>query len=195
MLPLQAWVVLSMQTGDSVPMLRLVWVDLEMTGLDPETCVILEVGVIVTGADLVPIEELGRVVWQPEEALARMDPFVKQMHTENGLLEKVRSSQTSLRSVERDVLELIARHCAPQQGILAGSSIHTDRAFLTKHMPAVERFLHYRQVDVSSVKVLVQSWYPDAPPFEKPSANHTALADLRESIRELKFYRDQFFKA
>lgn len=176
-------------------MLRLVWVDLEMTGLDPETCAILEVGVIITGEDLVPIEELGRVVWQPEETLARMDPFVRKMHTENGLLEKVRASQVSLRNVERDVLQLVAKHCGPQQGILAGNSIHADRAFLTKHMPAVERYLHYRQVDVSSIKVLVQAWYPKATAFEKPSANHTALADLRESLRELRFYRDQFFRA
>jgi len=164
-----------------------------MTGLDPEACVILEVGAIVTGADLTPLEEIERVVWQPEDALSRMEPFVRQMHTENGLLARVRASQTALRSVERDVLQMIAKHCAPGQGILAGSSIHTDRAFLTRHMPLVERYLHYRQVDVSSLKVLVSSWYPGAPPFEKPGANHTALADLRESIRELAHYRAKFF--
>ena len=173
--------------------LRLVWLDLEMTGLDPETCVILEVGVIVTGDDLVPIEEIGRVVWQPDEALARMEPFVRQMHTDNGLLERVRASQTTLRTVERDIHHLIAKHCPPQKGVLAGSSIHTDRGFLARHMPLVERYLHYRMVDVSSLKTLVQAWYPQSPPFEKPTANHTALADLRESIRELQHYRDRFF--
>jgi oligoribonuclease len=173
--------------------LRLVWMDLEMTGLDCERCVILEVGVIVTGADLVPIDELERVCWQPESELAKMEPFVTKMHTENGLLARVRASETTVRQVERDVQTMLAKHCAPQKGVLAGSSIHTDRTFLAKHMPLVERYLHYRQVDVSSIKTLVQAWYPTAPPFEKPSANHTALADLRESIRELEHYRDKFF--
>ena len=173
--------------------LRLVWVDLEMTGLDPDACVILEVGVIVTGDDLQTIEELERVIWQPEEVLAGMEPFVRQMHTNNGLLERVRRSEVTVRQAERDAQQMIAKHCAPQKGVLAGSSIHTDRAFLSKHMPLVERFLHYRQVDVSSLKTLVQAWYPQAPAFEKPSANHTALADLRESIRELADYRQRFF--
>jgi oligoribonuclease len=173
--------------------LRLVWLDLEMTGLDPESCVILEVGVIITGDDLVPIAELERVVWQPDEALARMEPFVRQMHTDNGLLTRVRDSKTALREVERDVQHIIAKHCPPQKGVLAGSSIHTDRGFLARHMPLVERFLHYRMVDVSSLKTLIQAWYPQAPAFEKPSANHTALADLRESIRELQHYRYRFF--
>lgn len=173
--------------------LKLVWVDLEMTGLDPETCVILEVGVIITAGNLAPVDEMERVIWQPEEALARMEPFVRQMHTDNGLLERVRASATTVRTVEREVQQVIAKHCAPQKGVLAGSSIHTDRTFLARHMPLVERFLHYRQVDVSSLKTLVQAWYPQVPAFEKPSANHTALADLRESIRELAHYRDRFF--
>jgi oligoribonuclease len=159
--------------------LKLVWVDLEMTGLDPETCVILEAGVMITGDDLAPIEEMERVIWQPDDVLARMEPFVRQMHTDNGLLERVRASTITLRTVEREVQQMIAKHCAPQKGVLAGSSIHTDRTFLARHMPLVERFLHYRQVDVSSLKTLVQAWYPHVAAFEKPGANHTALADLR----------------
>lgn len=174
--------------------LRLVWLDLEMTGLDPERCVILEVGVVVTKGDLEPLEELERVVWQPEEALLRMEPVVRKMHTENGLLDRVRASTASLRDVERDVHQLVSRHCKPQAGVLAGNSIHADRAFLARHMPLVERSLHYRQVDVSTLKVLTQAWYPESPKFEKPGANHTSLADIRESLRELRHYRDLFFR-
>lgn len=173
--------------------LRLVWMDLEMTGLDPERCAILEIGVIVTGADLAPLAEIERVIWQPPEVLDRMDPFVRQMHTDNGLLDRVRASTVSLERAERDVFTTIQKHCGPQTGILSGSSIHTDRTFIARYMPLVERYLHYRHVDVSTLKTLAGAWYPEAPPFEKPGANHTALADLRESIRELAHYRDRFF--
>lgn len=173
--------------------LRLVWMDLEMTGLDPERCAILEVGAIVTGAELAPLAEIERVIWQPPEILDRMDPFVRQMHTDNGLLDRVRASTVSIERAERDLFATVAKHCPPQAGILAGSSIHTDRSFIARDMPLVERYLHYRHVDVSTLKTLVGAWYPDVPPFEKPGANHTALADLRESIRELAHYRERFF--
>lgn len=173
--------------------LRLVWMDLEMTGLDPERCAILEIGVIVTGADLAPLAELGLVIWQPPDVLDRMDPFVRKMHTDNGLLERVRASTISLERAEREVFLVLAKHCAPQEGILAGNSIHADRSFLVRYMPLVARYLHYRHVDVSTLKTLVRAFYPKARPFEKPGADHTALADLHESIRELEYYRDHFF--
>lgn len=172
----------------------LVWLDLEMTGLDPNTCAIIEVGVILTGGDLQPIAELERVVWQPEEVLARMEPVVRRMHTENGLLERVRASDVSLANAERDVLTLLARHCAPGEGILTGNSIHTDRSFLVRHMPAVDRYLHYRQLDVSGLKVLQRAWFPGSPEPRKAASSHTALSDLRAGLAELAHYRDTLFK-
>lgn len=174
------------------PSPRFVWVDLEMTGLDPESCVIVEMAVLITGPDLVPIAELERVVWQPEEALARMDPFVRDMHTKNGLLERVRSSTTSLRDVERDAVALVSKHCAFREGILAGNSIYQDRRFLTRYMPLFEGYLHYRQIDVSSLKVLAQAWQPELE-LKKDKKTHTALDDIRGSLAELAHYRQHLF--
>jgi oligoribonuclease len=174
---------------------RLVWLDLEMTGLDPESCAIIEVGVIITGPDLQPIAELERVIWQPEEALARMEPVVREMHTRNGLIEKVRASTTSLRVAEKEVTALVTDHCGLGEGILAGNSIHTDRRFLTRYMPMLDRYLHYRMVDVTSLKVLVRAWYPNLVEPRKPPSGHTALADLRSSLTELQYYRDILFRA
>lgn len=174
--------------------LRLVWIDLEMTGLDPETDAILEIAVVITGADLVPLTQYEAVIWQPESTLERMTPFVRDMHTVNGLLEKVRASEIDLRDAERKALQRISQHCALGEGVLAGNSIHQDRRFLVKYMPQLEGYLHYRQVDVSSLKVLAQAWYPEAPRFEKPDKDHTALADIRQSIAELKHYRASILK-
>lgn len=173
--------------------LKLVWMDLEMTGLDPESCAVIELAIIVTGDDLVPIEELERVVWQPEEVLARTSPFVRDMHTKNGLLAKVRTSPHGLEDVQRDAIALVAKHCKYREGVLAGNSIHQDRRFLQRHLPQLEGFLHYRQVDVSSLKVLVQAWKGrDAIP-KKEDKNHTALDDIRASIAELAQYRALLF--
>ncbi len=171
-----------------------VWLDLEMTGLDPETCAIIEIGVIITGPDLRPIAEMDRVIWQPEEVLLRMEPVVREMHTRNGLLDKVRASNTSLRVAERDITALVAEHCALGEGILAGNSIHTDRRFLFRYMPLLERYLHYRMVDVTSLKVLSRAWYPNLVEPRKPPSGHTALADVRNSIAELQYYRDTLFR-
>jgi oligoribonuclease len=178
--------------SDEAP--TLVWVDLEMTGLDDESCGIIEMAVVVTGKDLEPLAELERVVWQPDEVLDRMAPFVRDMHTKNGLLERVRASQTSVADAENDALALLTRHCGFREGILAGNSIHTDRRFLARYMPTFERFLHYRQVDVSTLKVLSRAWYPGAAAFEKEGKDHTALADIRESIAELRHYRKALFR-
>lgn len=169
---------------------RLVWLDLEMTGLDPERCVILDLAIIITDEKLEPLAELERTVWQPERALLEMDPFVREMHTKNGLLERVRKSPNGLADVERDVMKLMTQHCKYGEGILAGNSIYQDRRFITRYMSQFERYLHYRQVDVSSLKVLAQSWFPGRVVFAKPTSDHTALADVRASIAELKYYRE-----
>lgn len=172
---------------------RFVWLDLEMTGLDPETCAIIEIGIIITGPDLKPIAEMERVIWQPDEVLARMEPVVRDMHTRNGLTSRVKASPISLRVAERDITSLVADHCALGEGVLCGNSIHTDRRFLIRYMPMLERFLHYRMVDVTSLKVLTRAWYPDVPEPRKSPSGHTALADLRASISELTYYRETFF--
>src|SRR5450432_2377241 len=114
---------------------RLVWCDLEMTGLDPDRCAIIEMCIIITGPDLKPIAELERAVWQPEEVLERMEPFVHAMHTKNGLLERVRKSDISLRTAEKDATQLVSEHVDFGEGILAGNSIYMDRIFLNRYMP------------------------------------------------------------
>ena len=172
----------------------LVWVDLEMTGLDVESCAIIEMAVVVTRSDLEPVAELERVIWQPDEVLGRMSPFVREMHTKNGLLDKVRASRASVTDVENEAVALIAAHAPFREGILAGNSIHADRRFLARYMPTFERFLHYRQIDVSTLKVLTRAWYPASVAFEKAGQEHTALADIRASIAELRHYRQTFFR-
>jgi len=166
-----------------------------MTGLCPQRCTIIEVGIIISDKELSPLAEFERVIWQPESVLETMEPFVRHMHTRNGLLERVRASEHSLRAVEKEVMALLTEHFAPGEGILAGNSIHTDRSFIAQHMPGVERFLHYRMVDVSSLKELVRAWYPQAAGRSKADTQHTALSDLQASIGELAFYRHHFFKA
>jgi oligoribonuclease len=174
---------------------RLVWCDLEMTGLDVTTNAIIELGLIITGPDLKPLAEYEAAVWQPEEALARMEPFVREMHTRNGLLERVRKSDHSLRTVEKEATRLVLQHCDFGEGILAGNSIHTDRAFIARYLPGFDRAVHYRMVDVSSLKIITRAWYPHAPGRSKVDAAHTVLSDLRASIAELAYYQQTFFKA
>ncbi len=173
----------------------LVWLDMEMTGLDPETCVPIEVAAIITTKDLEEIETYHAVIHQDDAALASMNDFVRNMHTENGLLEKVGRSSTSLREADDAVAALVARHC-PEEGeaLLAGNSIHQDRRFIDRYFPSLEARLHYRMVDVSTLKELVRRWYGDAAKFPKPESDHTALADTRQSIAELRFYREKCFK-
>ncbi|MGV3620698.1 MAG: oligoribonuclease [Archangium sp.] len=173
---------------------RFVWCDLEMTGLDTGTNAIIEMGLIITDAQLKPVAEWEAAIWQPEETLARMEPFVKDMHTRNGLLERVRKSDISLRVAEKEATKLLLQHCDYGEGILCGNSIHTDRAFITKYMPGFDRALHYRMVDVSSLKILTRAWYPSAPGRSKVDAAHTVLSDLRASIGELAYYQQTFFK-
>jgi oligoribonuclease len=180
--------------GTSNTDIRFVWCDLEMTGLDPNQCAIIEMGIVITGGDLKPIAEFERAIWQPEDVLTRMEPFVKEMHTKNGLLERVRKSDVSLRTAEKEATQLISRHIDFGEGILAGNSIHTDRSFITKFMPGFDRYLHYRMLDVSGLKMLTRAWYPNAPGRSKVDASHTVLSDLRASIGELAYYQQTFFK-
>jgi oligoribonuclease len=172
----------------------LAWLDLEMTGLDPETCAIVQLGLVVTGPDLEPLAPpLELTIWQPDSVLAAMSPFVRSMHEKSGLLEQVRASQLSLADAEREAMELLSKHAPYRTARLCGNSIGQDRRFLVKYMPTLEGYLHYRQVDVSSLKELAGWWY-DAK-FEKPDlGKHTALHDVQQSLAELKFYRKTIFK-
>jgi oligoribonuclease len=176
----------------------LVWIDLEMTGLDPEHDVVVEIAAIVTDGALEEIHEGPQlVVTQPEAALERMAPVVAEMHAKSGLDAAVRASTTTLAQAEQRVLEFVTE-LVPQarSAPLAGNSVHADRMFLRRHMPALEAHLHYRNVDVSTLKELARRWRPEvlaAAPHKQ--GGHRALADLRESIAELRHYRDALFRA
>jgi oligoribonuclease len=175
----------------------LVWVDLEMTGLDPDEHVIVEIAVIVTSGDLATaIEGPDLIIHATDEELGRMDDFVTKMHAKSGLTEEVRASTLTVAEAEHQVMRFLRTHVPePKVGLLAGNSVHTDRIFLTRFMPAITGHLHYRIVDVSTVKELARRWYPgvldDAP--EKGGA-HRALADIRESIDELRWLRERVFR-
>jgi oligoribonuclease len=173
--------------------LKLVWIDLEMTGLDVETCAIVEIAAVITGEDLKPVAQYETAVHQPEGVLAGMNDFVRAMHTQSGLLERVKASTTSVGQAERAICDLVAQFARPREAVMAGNSIHVDRRFIAKYMPTLDSFLHYRQIDVSSLKVLAQAWYPALPKFEKKKA-HTALSDINESIAELAYFRANMFR-
>ena len=168
---------------------RWVWMDLEMTGLDDKTCTIIQIATIITDENFTEIAEQDVVIWHPESALETMSPFVRKMHTKNGLLDRVRKSETPLDEAAQKVVKLLAEHVPYRKGILAGNSIWQDRRFLLRYMPLLEQYLHYRMLDVSSFKIATTSWFGDKgiPPAKKTT--HDALDDVRESIEELKFYK------
>lgn len=174
---------------------RLVWIDCEMTGLDLTVDELVEVAVVITDYDLTPIDPGFAIVIKPSaEALANMGDFVTAMHTESGLITEL-DGGVSLSEAETAVLEYIQRFVpSPQTAPLAGNTIGTDRAFINKYMPSVDAHLHYRSVDVSSIKELSRRWFPRVY-FNSPAKNggHRALADILESIRELHYYRKAVF--
>ena len=172
---------------------RMVWIDMEMTGLDPKRHVTLEIATLITDADLNVIAE-GPVipVARTAEELAAIDDWSRKTHTDTGLLRRVHASQADVREAERLTLEFVRQWVGPQESPLCGNSVHQDRLFLMKEMQELEAYLHYRIVDVSTVKELVRRWYPDLKPPPK-KGSHRALDDIRESIAELRFYRERVF--
>ncbi len=173
---------------------RLVWVDLEMTGLDPADCAIVEIATLVTdGALEILAEGPELVIHQPEEALAKMQPVVVQMHTRSGLIDRIRASNVSLAEAERATAEFVAAHVEPGTSPLCGNSVWKDKQFLERYMPAVTSQLHYRIVDVSTVKELARRWYPGTVAPKKQEL-HRAMGDIKESIEELRFYRANLFR-
>ena len=174
---------------------RLVWIDCEMTGLDLEVDELVEVAVVVTDYDLKPLDPGFSIVISPDQsALDNMNEFVRDMHTSSGLLEEIPNG-VSLADAEFQVLEYIQRFVPDASTApLAGNTIGTDRMFLAKYMPRIDSYLHYRSVDVSSIKELSRRWFPRVY-FQAPAKNggHRALADILESIRELAYYRQAVF--
>lgn len=179
--------------GQSAPP-PLIWIDLEMSGLEPETCHILEIATLVTDGDLNLLSEgPDLVVHQPETVLAAMDAWCTEHHGQSGLTAAVRASSLSLEAAERETLDFLSRFCPPGKCPLAGNSVWQDRRFIDAYLPNLSRFLHYRTVDVSTLKELVRRWYPSLE-IPKKKETHRALDDIRESIEELKFYRQHVLR-
>jgi oligoribonuclease len=174
---------------------RLVWIDCEMTGLDLGADALVEVAALVTDYDLTVLGEgVDVVVRPPAEALEQMGEYVTEMHRSSGLLEELEAG-TTLADAEAQVLAYVREHCPEgSRPPLAGNSVGTDRAFIARDMPELEKALHYRIIDVSSIKELSRRWFPRAY-FQAPAkrGNHRALADIRESIEELRYYREAVF--
>ena len=181
-------------TGGGMTSDKLIWIDLEMTGLDPEENVIIEIASIITDNDLNIIAEGPNLaIFQPEDELEKMDEWNVTHHTANGLIDAVRESEVSTATAEIRTLEFIREHCEPGQSLLCGNTIGQDRLFLRAHMPELQEFCHYRSIDVSSVKEISNRWYPNEKGFNKPTG-HRALDDIKGSIRELSHYRKSIFK-
>ncbi|MDB5166112.1 MAG: oligoribonuclease [Candidatus Saccharibacteria bacterium] len=164
---------------------KLLWVDLEMTGLDAQNDVILEVAAIVTDFDFKVLDKYEAVIWQSDEALERGNEWAKQQHASSGLLERVRMAGRPESDVTHELAAFVNAHFGDEPAILAGNSIHNDRIFIKRWWPEVEDLLHYRMLDVSSLKIIMQAKY--GVPFEK-TEDHRALGDIEASIAELKFY-------
>lgn len=174
---------------------NLIWVDLEMTGLDPETHKIIEIASIVTDSELNILAE-GPVlaIHQPEEELAKMDDWCTNTHTASGLVERVRNSKISEQDAVAQTIEFLEKWVPKGASPICGNSIGQDRRFLYKHMPELEGFFHYRYVDVSTLKELARRWQPEVLNGFTKQGTHLALDDIRESIAELKYYRGTIFK-
>lgn len=174
----------------------LAWIDLEMTGLDPNVHRVIEIATLVTDSSLqIVAEGPDLVIFQPDSVLEQMNDWSRQHHAASGLTGRVRASTTTEAEAERLTLQFVSQHCAADTALLAGNSVHMDRYFLKHQMPELEAHLHYRNLDVTTVKELARRWFPQQ--YAKAPAksdSHRALDDIRESIAELRFYRDHIFR-
>ena len=174
---------------------NLVWIDCEMTGLDPEKERLLEIAVIVTGPHLTPrIEGPVLVIHQSDELLNKMDAWNKGTHGKSGLIDKVKASTLSEAEAEQQILDFLKHYVPKNASPLCGNTISQDRRFLVKYMPRLEAFFHYRNLDVSTLKELSRRWKPEVYAAFKKQQRHTALADVHESIDELAHYREHFIR-
>ena len=175
---------------------RLVWLDLEMTGLDPERHVIIEIATLVTDGDLnIVAEGPNLAIRRPDEDLALMDAWNVATHTKSGLVDRIKASEVDIAEAERQTLAFVRRWVTRGMAPLAGNSIGQDRRFLVREMPKFEAYLHYRNVDVSTIKELTRRWYPVGPTTPEKRQAHQALEDIRESIEELRWYRERYFRS
>lgn len=174
---------------------NLIWIDCEMTGLNPEVDRLMEIAVVVTGPHLTPrIEGPVLVIHQSEEQLRRMDAWNKGTHGKSGLIAKVQASQLDEAHAEQQLLEFVARYCPKGVSPMCGNTIGQDRRFLVKYMPRLEAYFHYRNLDVSTLKELARRWRPQVHQSFIKRQQHTALADVHESIDELEHYREHFLR-
>ena len=174
---------------------NLIWIDMEMSGLDPDSDKVLEVALIVTDSQLNTVAEGPvLVVHQPDAVLDRMDEWNKSTHAKSGLIERVKAATLDETEVERRLVAFLAEHVPAKISPMCGNSVHQDRRFLARHMPALEAFFLYRNLDVSTLKELARRWKPAIMAGLAKHGKHEALADIRESIEELKYYREHFLK-
>jgi oligoribonuclease len=174
---------------------NLAWLDMEMTGLDPERDRIIEVAIVITNARLDAVAEAPvLVVHQPESVLAAMDDWNKSTHGKSGLLDRVRASRLAEADVEERMLAFLAEHVPSRVSPMCGNSICQDRRFLARSMPRLEAYFHYRNLDVSTLKELVRRWKPELAKGVTKQGKHEALADIHESIEELRYYREHFIR-
>lgn len=171
------------------------WLDLEMTGLDPEKEVIIEIATVVTNGDLKILAKGPQlVIHQSEEVLGSMDDWNRKHHQKSGLWNEVLCSRVTLEKAENETLQFVKKYCLPKTSPLCGNGIGHDRRFLFKYMPKLSAYLHYRNVDVSTIKSLVKRWYPRDKNVPKKKDKHRAYPDILESIDELRYYRAKYFK-
>jgi oligoribonuclease len=174
---------------------NLVWIDLEMTGLSVECHVILQAGLVITDSELKPLEKYCCDVWQPAAELDKMNPFVREMHTKTGLLQRLKTSTIDVRRAEQMLLEIVSGWC-PYGAVLCGNSVWQDRKFIDRYMPGLGAYLTYRVLDVSSIKLAAKAWFGDRAVFAKPAGGaHDAMVDIENSIAELAHYRKKVFRA
>jgi len=174
---------------------HLVWVDMEMTGLDPDSDVVIEIATIVTDTHLNTLAE-GPVlaIHQCDERLDAMDEWNTTHHTRSGLVDRVKSSALNEEAVQRETLEFLQQWVPAGSSPMCGNTICQDRRFMARHMPQLEAYFHYRNLDVSTLKILMQRWRPELCEGIKKTGTHLALDDIRESINEMRYYRDHFLK-
>lgn len=178
---------------------NLIWIDMEMTGLNPEKDQILEIAIIVTDSELNILDDsIDIVINQPKETLDRMDKWCTEHHGQSGLTQKCLDSITTINDARKLIYKLVRKYTEEKQGLLCGNSVYVDRMFLKKFFPKINSFLNYRIIDVSSIKELAKRWYPkevnEFLDHKKSDLTHRALDDIKWSINELKFYREKIFK-
>ena len=172
---------------------NLIWIDMEMSGLSPEEDRVLEVAIVITDAQLnVLAEGPVKIVHQPDEVFERMDSWNKSTHKKSGLIDRVKAATENEAAVEAELIAFLVQHLPASTSPMCGNSICQDRRFLARHMPKLEAFFHYRNLDVSTLKELAKRWKPGIMAGFAKHGKHEALADIHESIEELKYYKEHF---